>query len=226
MLRVNLLPPEKRKLKKTPLYAFVPLVLGVALVMAVIAGSAFLYFETQAVEQQRAQQEAHLARLMPAVQEHDSLQRQLQDLNERIKKVLDVTQRDVEWSRTLKSILEVFGKNPKVWLEEITFLDPQRVQSQIRRVNPTARETPPFGLQLKCNVAPDMVRTAADKFEPRANPEYITKFRMDLKLHPELSEAFQDVFPPNPEWKEMKDDTALEKVFLQFEVFLFAKKKQ
>lgn len=225
MLRINLLPPEKRKLKKTPLYAFVPLVIGVAIVMAVVAGSAFLYFETQAVQQQRAQQEAHLARLMPVVQEHDSLQKQLQDLNERIKKVLDVTQRDIEWSRTLKNVLEVFGKNPKVWVDEITFLDTQRVQSLIRRVSPTARDIPPFGLRLRCNVAPDMVQAGNNKFEPRHNPEYITKFRMDLKLHPELNEAFQDLFPPNPEWKEMKDDAAVERVFLQFEVFLFAKKK-
>lgn len=225
MLRINLLPPEKRKLKKTPLYAFLPLVIGVAIVMAVAAGSVFVYFEKQSVDRQIAETEAHLKRLEPAVREHDHLQKQLQDLNERIKKVLDVTQRDIEWSRTLKNVLEVFGKNPKVWLDEIAFLDTQRVQSQIRRVSPTAREIPPFGLQLRCNVAPDMVPVGNNKFEPRHNPEYITKFRMDLKLHPELNKVFQDVFPPNPEWKEMKDDAAVEKAFLQFEVFLFAKKK-
>lgn len=225
MLKVNLLPPEKRKLKRTPYYALVPLVVSVALLTGSLAASAYFYIEDLRLQEEVKRDEAEVNRLESKKVEFEQLVNLIAAEQGRIGSIEAVTRRPVYWGEVLAAVVEVTSKNPRVWLDEIVYLDASRAMSAARRYNPSGQDRPAFGISIKCNIAPDMIEDPKNPAKPKAqtNVAYMIKFRKDLKEHPKLKLIFPEFHPKIPEWDDKADEGSKEGIKMTFEVILVAK---
>ncbi len=225
MLKVNLLPPEKRKLKRTPYYALVPLVVSVAILTGSIAACTFFYLEDQRLKQEIQAGELEVARLTPFKDKHDMLVQRIGAEEGRIRSIEAVTKRPVFWGEVMAALVEVTSKNPRVWLDEITYLDTQRAQAVDRRYNAQSQAKPAYGISMRCNIAPDLVDDPKNPNKPKAqtNVAYMIKFRRDLKEHPKLKQIFGEFHPKIPEWDDRTDEGSKEGIKMVFEAHLLAK---
>jgi hypothetical protein len=224
MLKVNLLPPEKRKLKRTPYYALVPLVVSVALLTGSIAAAVLFYMEDQELQQQIAAAKVEVSQLEPFKARYEALDGEIKLIQGRIGSIEQITKRSVFWGEVLAALVEVTSKNPRVWLDDISYLDANRAQAKSRQYDPTGQGKPPYAIQLTCNIAPDAVEDPkkADKVKYQTNVAYMIKFRRDLKEHPKLRQIFPDFHPKIPEWQD-KTDVSKEGIKMTFEVVLIAR---
>lgn len=226
MLKVNLLPPEKRKLKRTPYYALVPLVVSVALLTGSLAASAYFWLENQRLETEIANAEQEVMRLTPKKEEFERLSQQIAQESGRIRSIEQMTQRKVLWGEVMAAVVEVTSKNPRVWLDEVVYLDKGRAEAMERKYNPQSSSKPPYGISMRCNIAPDLVedpKSPGGKPKAVTNVDYMIKFRRDLKEHPKLRQIFPEFHPKIPEWDDKPDDVAKESVKMAFEVVLIAR---
>jgi hypothetical protein len=225
MLKVNLLPPEKRKLKRTPYYALVPLVVSVALLTGSMAAAAYFWLENQRLEGEIANAEQEVASLTPKKMEYESLVAQIQQESGRIRSIEQMTQRKVLWGDVMAAVVEVTSKNPRVWLDEVVYLDRGRAEAMDRKYNPQSSLKPPFGISARCNIAPDLIEDPKKpgSYKAVTNVDYMIKFRRDLKEHPKLRQIFPEFHPKIPEWADQADQDSKEAVKMSFEVILLAR---
>jgi hypothetical protein len=224
MLKINLLPPEKRRLKRTPYYALVPLVVSILLLAGSLVAGGYFYLEDQRLQEDIRQREMEVEDLRPAVEEHAKLTAMISGETARISSIELATKRNVYWGDLLAALVEVTSKNPRIWLDEIVYLDAGRAQAEHRRYNPQAPERPPYGIRLKCNAVPDMVEDPKDPKKAKAAPNVavMVKFRKDLREHPKLVAVFGDFHPKIPEWNWVSDDSK-EGNKMTFDVILIAR---
>lgn len=220
MLQINLLPPERRRLRRTPIYAMVPLVSGVALITGSLALSVFFYLQKIALDRERKTVEKELNEVRLEARRYDALERQLDAIRKQMAEIDQVARREIAWSEVIRDLTDVISKNPGIWVEEINILDSNRAESVSRRFQKDrTRRSVGYGIELKVNAAPVAVE---ENGETRwvADPARLFNFRRDLKTHPGIRERFPNVWPLSPEWKKKTSTKSKEGFYLQTSVFL------
>jgi hypothetical protein len=207
MIKINLLPAEKRKAERTPLPRFGLMmadvaVLGVVLLLVIISFVQIGYRNTE-IKVKNEQLES----LQPDVKKHDAL---LADVNRMsgelasLKKVTD--QRPFEWWKVFDAVWDVVQTNQRVWLDSIDLVDAKQAESKLKAIDPETQVKPSYGVILKCHVGGLDVKG-------------LTGFRMDLKNN----EYLQKMFPTvnfDTQWLVSEQKDFLEKYSLDFEVLL------
>jgi Tfp pilus assembly protein PilN len=184
MIKVNLLPPEYRKVERTPVLRFVTILCGVVLSASAIG--AFLY--------------VHFGMLVNVISEREKLAETRDVLKRDVKLAHDLDQ-DAKEYRTRRDTIEEIGQNRLLWSRKIDELcdivqnkgDTKRHLvwlSQIRTTAPTG--TSPGGLYIK-------------GLSGGAEIHRLSDFHLDLK-NSEFFEDFQTIDNPEGDVVNLNDD--------------------
>lgn len=207
MIKINLLPSEKRKAERTPLPRFFLIVVNAAALVLFAAGIAF-YVLIKIPSIKRDTEDAIKTRqsLQSAVDTHDRLLKELQELQGKVAQINQLTNREIEWWQAVNAVWDVIIENEKVWIDDIKMLDAKAVATEMKKSDSAYKDSPPFGLSMRCHVAGEDVET-------------LTRFRRALRESP----AVQKLMPSqniNVDWKKDDEKGFLEGYSLSFTVTL------
>jgi hypothetical protein len=207
MIKINLLPSEKRKAERTPLPRFFLIVINAAALVLFGAGIAFYtVIRIPALNAEVAAAVRARSDLQGAVNEHDRLQKDLQALQTKVGQIDQLTRRNIEWWQAVNALWDVIVDNEKVWIDDIKMLEGKAVLGDLKKGDSTMKDTPPFGLSMRCHVAGDEV-------------EVMTRFRTALKDHPLLKKLLPGL-NINVDWKKSEEKDFSEGYSLNFAVTL------
>lgn len=175
MIKINLLPTEKRKAERTPLPRFLLIASTAAAFFILLFYNLWVLKMISDVVDETKRQNQVLADLQAGVAEHDRLLAQETELKNKVKEIEGLISRDVEYWKLVNALWDVIHSNPRVWIDDFRILDARSAPGDLRRVNPEAKDAVAYGVSFRCHVAGDEVVE-------------MTKFRKSLKDHPVLQE--------------------------------------
>jgi Tfp pilus assembly protein PilN len=209
MIKINLLPPEKRKAERTPVSRFALMLVDVVAAMLILAYLATIMLRIWDTQSQIDSQRAVYNSLKSAIAEHDRLDKELQMLAAKVREIEDLTRRDVEWWEAINALWDVIHQNPRVWIDELKMLDDRQAATDAKRMDQNL--APLYGVNLRCHVAGNEVAE-------------MTRFRNDLKNHVVLGRNLP-LLNFDVDWKVEDEREFAEKASLSFQVTLFGFKK-
>ena len=128
MIRVNLLPPHLRPVRRSP----VPYLISGGILIIVLVAMASVYLSTQAsIARKRAELEQHkrqLAELEPIRKESDELEALKAKLADKINTIAEITGDRMIWSRQLYNLARLAPKN--FWYKSISIEEKQFREQQ------------------------------------------------------------------------------------------------
>lgn len=131
MILVNLLPEELRPIKRTPL----PHILSVALLLAAIAGSAFVFYQnfarTNALKAEIARTEQDLKSLKAIVDEYNQLGQRKNQLKDKVDTIEEILRDRKIWSQHLHRLAQLTPDN--FWYSGIKETQQNFRENQIKR---------------------------------------------------------------------------------------------
>lgn len=209
MIKINLLPSEKRKAERTPLPRFFLIVINAAALVLFAAGIAYYaLIHIPIVRSQTADAIRERADLQKDVDKHDQLEKELQALQAKVRQIDQLTNRDLEWWQAVNALWDVVIENEKVWIDDIKMLDGRAVAAELKKSDSAYKDTPPYGIAMRCHVAGDEVET-------------LTKFRKALRDNPTLKKLAPGL-NINVDWKKDDEKSYQEGFSLSFNVTLVA----
>jgi hypothetical protein len=209
MIKINLLPTEKRKAERTPLPRFLLIASTAAAFFILLFYNLFILKMISDVKDETVNQNKVLADLGPAVAKYDKLLAESEALKNKVREIEGLITRDVEYWRTVNGLWDVIHNNPRVWIDDIRILDARSAPGELKRVDPEAKDSVAYGVSMKCHVAGDEVTE-------------MTKFRKSLKDHPILQETLT-LINFNVGWhvNEEKEKGIEENHSIDFEISMF-----
>jgi hypothetical protein len=175
MIKINLLPTEKRKAERTPLPRFLLIASTAAAFFILLFYNLWILKRISDVVDETKNQNAILVSLKPKVDEYERLLAEETALKNKVKEIEGLINRDVEYWRMVNALWDVIHSNPRVWIDDFRVLDARTAPGELRRVDPDSKDAIAYGVTMRCHVAGD------DVIE-------MTKFRKALKDHPLLQE--------------------------------------
>lgn len=210
MIKINLLPAEKRKAERTPLPRFFLIVINAAAFVLFAAGIVyFTLIKLPMVERDIKSKLDQRANLQRDVEKHDALQKDLEALKQKVGQIDQLTNRNIEWWQAVNAVWDVIQENPKVWIDDLKMVDGKGAAGDIKKVDPASKDVPPFGLSLRCHVSGDDVAT-------------LTQFRTSVKNNPILQRILPGI-NISVEWKKDDEKDYTERYSLAFSVMLYGK---
>lgn len=209
MIRINLLPVEKRRKERTPLPRLGLVMLDASVLAVVVVYCIFVFLQIVAKEGEIADLSKKLNDLKPFVEQHAKLTEQIKKVETSVTEVEKTAKRNIEWWRAVDMVWEVFHNNPRVWVEDITITEGRSLESAVKKTDPGFKGTIPYGITLKCFCAGKDVAV-------------LTKFRRDLRNHPELKKWFIGI-NADVSWTISSADEYVEKYSMPFEVVLIGR---
>jgi len=207
MIKINLLPSEKRKAERTPLPRFFLIVINAAALVLFGAGIAFYtVIRIPSINRDIASAQETRKNLQGAVETHDRLQKELQALQVKVGQIDQLTRRNVEWWQAVNALWDVIVDSEKVWIDNIKMLEGKGVMTDLKKGDSTMKDTPPYGIQMKCHVSGDEV-------------EVMTRFRTAIKEHALLKTLLPGL-NINVDWKKAPEKDFDELYSLSFSVTL------
>jgi len=204
MIKINLLPLEKRKAERTPLPRFGLILANVAAAAAIVCIVIIELIRIAVNNSSINELETKSASLEKDAKAYDAEF----DLNTKLRakagEVKSISGSPVEWWKVIDALWDVIHDNPKVWLDDIVMLDATTAKSAATAYDPASTATPPFGMTFACHSA-------------GLDVSVLTKFRNDLRLKDLLRRTFQEI-NFNPEWTTAEHDEFSEKFSLNFKV--------
>ena len=210
MIKINLLPTEKRKAERTPLPRFLLIASTAAAFFILLFYNLFVLKMISDTQDDIAREKKALNDLQPFVAEHDRLVGEETALKNKVKEIESLINRDVEYWRTVNALWDVIHNNPRVWIDDIRVLDARMAPGDLRRVDPESKEAVAYGITMRCHVAGEEVNE-------------MTKFRKALKDNPILQETLT-LINFNVTWvvnEDKVDRAAEESKLIDFEVAMF-----
>lgn len=209
MIRINLLPVEKRKAERTPVPRFFLIVVTAGVAAGVFFYILYVILEINRVSGEIEQQQTLFNSLQPQVGEHDRLVGRKSAAEGKYREISGVLARGVPigfW-RVASAVWDVLNAHHKVWIDDFRMMDATAAQTELKRYHPDSREAPRYGVSMRCHVAGSEVHE-------------MTRFRKALKEHPVLMEHLP-VINFNPDWKIDEEREYVQRHSISFSVALF-----
>jgi cell division protein FtsB len=175
MIKINLLPTEKRKAERTPLPRFLLIASTAAAFFILLFYNLWILKRISDTVDATKEQNNILVSLKPKVDEFERLSAEETALKNKVKEIESLITRDVEYWRMVNALWDVIHSNPKVWIDDFRVLDARTAPGELRRVDPESKDAVAYAVTMRCHVAGDDVNE-------------MTKFRKALKDHPLLQE--------------------------------------
>jgi uncharacterized protein YoxC len=206
MIRINLLPPEKRKLERTPLPIFIVIVADIAIGVAVLFYVISLILKIQDKNKEIQDKMAILVKLQNETTDYDTKKKEENDLSQKINSIKQSIGVKFKWSDVVDALWDVIQSNPKIWLDSIAVMDKRAIETEVKKKRFGEEAKPSLGLELKCHCA-------------GYDPAYVTKFRNDLKKNSKLGAVFP-VINRDIEYRVSEEKDFEERFSLSFTVIL------
>ena len=138
MIKVNLLPPEYRKVEGTPVVRLVALMLGVFLTATAVSGWAYVRMGMLSkVRSEREQIEEQLVQLKAQAERSQALLREFKEYQRRRETIEQIGANRILWSRKLDQLADLVhnkGDNSRhvVWLNSIRTAGPRVPASPVQ----------------------------------------------------------------------------------------------
>lgn len=194
MLHINLLPPERRKLKRTPLYAMVLLVMGLLMVLGAGITTFHFWTELPLLEARVEEERAAAAALEPFARRNEELKRDIDATRSKVVSLRGVLDRKIHWSEVLDVVREAFT-NSRVTVKEITLsLGPSPPHPKDVNLPPGRPGT------FRVTVTGKLILGLSSKgweqgMDIPADYAYLEKLKRDLRENPRLRQYFAEVRP-------------------------------
>lgn len=191
MIKINLLPVEKRKTERTPLPRMMLIIATAAVAAIAVLVNVVVYFQILGVERDIEDRKNTLVRLEPKVKEHDRLQARVAQLKAKVSEIESLVKREVEHWRAVNALWDVIQASPKVWVDDLRILDGTAASGELKRIDPEASGGSPYGVTMRCHVAgeevSEMTAFRTKLKENRFLKEYLStvNFNVDWKVDPE-----------------------------------------
>jgi hypothetical protein len=209
MIKINLLPLDKRKTERTPLKGAGLMIADAAIFVGVAILVVISLIQISNTNAEIAQHEKTLKDLAPAVKEHDQLLATSKKREGELKDLELVTgTRPFEWSQVIDLIWDSVSKHKRVWLDSFEMTDGKTMESKISSIDPNTplKGQIKHGIVLKCHVSGLDVRA-------------MTAFRKELRENAELARFFP-IMNFDVQYGKNEEREALEKYSLEFEISL------
>ncbi len=209
MIKINLLPTEKRKAERTPLPRFLLIASTAAAFFILLFYNLWILKLISDEKNEIARQQGELQRLQPFVQEHDRLRTEEEGLKNKVREIEGLINRDVEFWRTVNALWDVIHQNKRVWIDTFSILDARAAPGELKRGDPETKEAVAYGVTMRCHVAGDEVTE-------------MTKFRTALKENLILQETLT-LINFDVDWRvtEEKDKDGSELRSIDFAISMF-----
>ena len=210
MIKINLLPVEKRKAERTPLPRFFLILTTAGVAAGLVLYVAYILLQIKQTQDAIDEGNREIARLAPQVAQYEKLVTDHATVERKLNEIRALVNRDVEtgWWRAVDALWTVINSHPKVWIDDFRAIDGRTSGPDIKRVDPQSSEVPPYAVNLRCHVAGNEVHE-------------MTRFRKSLKEHPVLQEMLTTV-NFNVDWRIDKESGFAEANSISFVVTLFA----
>ena len=178
MIRINLLPVEKRKVERTPLPRLTLIMATAAAATGLFLYIAWVYLEIRKTEEEIVTRTNELKEQQKKLPEFTALTDKRNKLKAKVEEIDALSKRniDVGWWRAINALWDVINNHPRVWIDELRVVDEKSIQTTLKGTDPDDKMAPPYGVTLRCHVAGDEVSE-------------MTKFRTALKANPTLLEV-------------------------------------
>ena len=133
MIKINLLPTEKRKAERTPLPRFLLIASTAAAFFILLFYNLWILKLISDERNEIARQQDQLRLLQPFVQEHDRLRLEEEALKNKVREIEGLINRDVEFWRTVNALWEVIHQNKRVWIDTFQILDARGAPGELKR---------------------------------------------------------------------------------------------
>jgi hypothetical protein len=209
MIKINLLPTEKRKAERTPLPRFLLIASTAAAFFILLFYNLFVLKLISDVKDETVRENNELTKLGPAVARHDKLLADEEALKAKVREIEGLINRDVEYWRTVNALWDVVHNNPRVWIDDVRILDARTAPNDLKRVDPDSKELVAYGVSMRCHVAGEEVTE-------------MTKFRKALKENTILQETLT-VINFNVGWHvaDEREKAAEETHSIDFEISMY-----
>ncbi len=208
MIKINLLPVEKRKPERTPLPRFGLILADVGVGAVAVAVILFWLILVGQKQGERDTKKSELAALKPDIERYKVAFAKNGELNAKYEEIKSIAGSGHEWWKILDALWEVINDNPGVWIDDITTQDTASASGMLQGADPgTNAPAPPYAVSISCHSA-------------GLSTKAMTKFRTDLRKHGELKKYFQGI-NFSVEWTVEDRAEYVERYSLGFKVTLF-----
>ena len=207
MIKINLLPTEKRKAERTPLPRFMLIAATAAAFFILLFYNLWVLNQISVKKEEIANEHESLRRLEPDVKEHDRLLVKQTELQNKVREIEGLITRDVEYWRTVNALWDVIHSNPRVWIDDLRILDSKAAPGSLKGIDPESKEAVAYGINMRCHVAGEEVTE-------------MTKFRKALKENIILQETLT-LINFNVDWRVNEDKSAEETHSIDFVISMF-----
>lgn len=204
MLKINLLPLERRHKDKTPILRLLAIYAAVVLSLVVLFWDVASYLKIGRGRQELDNQKKELVILKEATRGFDVVQKEVNNLKKRTETIETIqASRSFLWWETIDQLLDVICDNPKVWL----------VSLEGGGLSSKSRSKPgQTGQQIEAELKFDCLSAGLDI-------NLMTNFRTILKNHPGLKADFPVINEP-PEFEATVQTDYKEGYALRFDITL------
>lgn len=156
MIRVNLLPPERRRPERTPLPRLLLILTAVALtaIVAGVVGLAFFRWlgvkgEIEGLQNQKAD-------LQEGAAKHAKLTAEVKLVKKMENEVKKLENRDIKWWMILDEIWKILDEEPAVWMKDFKIADASKAKGLVKQMSAGGAASsrgrgpsPPYGVEIK-----------------------------------------------------------------------------
>lgn len=156
MIRVNLLPPERRRPERTPLPRLLLILTAVALT-AIVAGVVGLaVFRWLGVKGEIEGLQKEKAVMRDNVAKHAKLTAEINLVKKMEDQVKKLASRDVKWWKILDEIWMILDAEPAVWIKSFKIVDESKARGLVKQMSASSGSSPrgrgpspPYGVEVK-----------------------------------------------------------------------------
>jgi hypothetical protein len=208
MIKINLLPLDKRKTERTPLKGAGLMIADAAVFVVVAILVVISLIQIGNVNTEIEAKKKTLASLQGDVKRWEVLTAEVAVLDRDAKDLEQVTaMRPFEWSEVFDKIWDAADKHKRLWCDGWEIADGKQMESKVKALDPKTTVTScKYGIVLKCHVGGLDVKA-------------MTAFRKELKEEPTLAKLFP-IINFDIQFAVMEQKEFAEKFSIDFEVIL------
>jgi Tfp pilus assembly protein PilN len=174
VIRINLLPPEKRRPERTPLPRFLMILVAAATTAGVVMLILILLFRMWQLDGEIKTQNDLKQALAPIEKEYDAAEKEINEVKGREDLVKALEDRGVYWSEVINHLWTILDADKSVFITGITILDGQKAKSLIKGTSTQA--TYQFGLQIGVKMLSDDTNQATDLRRTLNTDPYLAQY--------------------------------------------------